>query len=114
MHDVRAAGSDAPKNGLHTKNKFSWRKRFGDVVVSAQFKSYDTIDLLASSRQHQNGNAARRGLLSESSANLKAVNVRQHNVENNKVRRLLLNKIQSLAPGGRDLELRSPNGSGYS
>src|SRR4030095_6989877 len=107
MHNVRAAGSDASKNGFHAKNKFSWRKRFGDVVISAQLEPNDSVDLLASSSQHQNGNAARRGLQAESAANLKAVNVRKHDVENNKVRRLLLNKIQSLASGSRDLNFEA-------
>ena len=82
-------------------------KGFGDVVVSAQFESDDTIDLFASSSQHEDGNAARRGLLPERAADFHAIDVRQHDVENDQVRRLLLNKFQRLASGRRALNFEA-------
>jgi hypothetical protein len=107
MHHIRSITSASSENGFDPQDKFSRTKRFRHVIVGAQFEANHTIDLLTASRQHEDWYTSGRGLLPKSTADLEAIHIRKHHVENDKVRQLFLNQLQSRATGGCSLNFEA-------
>lgn len=78
------------KEGLDAGNQGLGAKWFGDVVVGSQFQTDDGVRFLGLSGQHDDGE--HRGCRSRSKAfaDLEAVDLRQHQVEDDQIRLLLL------------------------
>ncbi len=91
----------APQDRLHAKEKLAHAERLDDVVVRAELEPDDAIDLLALRRHHHDRGALRRRLALERATDLGARNVRQHQIEEHQIRRLLTREPQPLLPTRR-------------
>lgn len=76
----------SPQDGVHTRNELAWIEGLRQVIVSADFESYDPVDVVAAGGQHQDRNL---GLSTELPQNFEPVETREHHVENH----------ESVAPG---------------
>ena len=87
------------KNGFDAKNQFAWTERFHHIVIGAELKSDDTIDFFAACGEHDDGYAAGDLVLAQSPANFHAVDIGKHQVENDQIGRMFLDR--SREPCGR-------------
>ena len=76
---------------------------FGHVVVGPQFQSYDGVRFFGFGGQHNDGNHGGFRSRPQSFADLKAVDLRQHQVEDDQVGLLLFRVLKTFRAGfGRD------------
>ena len=80
---------------LYPGQQLPHAKGLDQVIVSPHFKPYHPVDLVCSGRQDQDG---RGHLPAQDAANLKAIQFRQHQVQNDQVRPLLPRHLQSCEP----------------
>ena len=88
-----------PENRFDPQHQFARAEGFHHVVVGAEFESDDAVDFFAARRQHDDGNPAGVFTLAQGPADFHAVDVRQHEIENDQIRRLLSER--SPEPYGR-------------
>ena len=75
-------------------HQFAHRKRFGDVVVGAHFQAADSVCLLRARGQHDD--RQRRVRRAHLFADHEAVQVRQHQIEDDQIGRIVAHQFQSL------------------
>src|ERR1035438_2005754 len=92
----------APQKGFHPGEQLPDAEGLGDVIVRAQFQAADNVILLPLGGEHDDGHVQLAG--PGSPADLIAIDLRQHQVQQQQVRRFLQQGIQSLlaVPGGAD------------
>ena len=82
---LAAAGQRYPAvDGIHPGQQFGGGKGLGDVVIGAKHQPLDLVHLLALGREHDDADAA--ALLPDAAAYFKAVDARQHDVQNGDVK----------------------------
>src|ERR1700686_775247 len=64
----------SPQHRSNAGQEFSWAKRFGEVIVSAQLKTHDSIAFIAHAGEDDDGNS---GLFAQSSGKRHAVLTRE-------------------------------------
>src|SRR5262249_53714577 len=64
------------------RREFARRKWLGHIVVRTEFESHDAIVLIAARRQHDHWD---RGLFAQAAAYFEPVDVREHEVEHDKI-----------------------------
>src|SRR5215217_4243057 len=79
----RRRGCGAAKYRLDAGNQFSRAEGLANVVIGADAEANDRVDLVALGRHHDDGYIA---LGADAPADLKPVNARQHEVEQDKIR----------------------------
>ena len=102
-----STGSDQPliagQVRFHPGNKFAWRKRFCDIVVRTQTKSPDLINVVFFRGDHKN-----RHILdcADFPADLKPVNIRQHEIQNEQIIISLQGRFEPGLSVGLDIHLK--------
>ena len=75
-----------PKMSLDARHQFARTKRLGDVIVSSEFQAKNAVHFIGPGRQKQNGSARQRRCFANLTAELKAIDIGQHDIENNEIR----------------------------
>ena len=82
----RAVGrTAAARHRPHARDQLARRERLGDVVVGAQLEAEHLVALVHTPRHHDHGDAAGLGVLLEAAADLPAVELGHHDVEEDHV-----------------------------
>src|SRR5690606_11180200 len=89
---------------LHAQLEFFDVERLGDVIVCAQFQPGDLVAALVLLCQKDDGDMAGAGGLAQFAADIVAVHIGQHNVEDDQMRKLLAGGRQRIAPARGDLD----------
>jgi hypothetical protein len=95
-------GPGPPDGGTHAGQQFLHAERLGDVVVRTRVERLDLVGAVGPPGQHDDRclrPAAQPG------DHLDAVQVRQAQVEDHQVRRVLGGHLERLRPGGRDVHV---------
>ena len=97
-----------PQNRLYAQHKLSRTERFHDVIVGAELEAYDTVDLLATCGQHNDGYLPRSIVAAECAAYFHAVHIRQHDIKDDEIRRMPLYEFERATTvfGGDHFEAR--------
>src|SRR5215210_8519073 len=80
-------GGGSAQDGLHARDELARVERLRHVVVGADFEADDLVHVLVPGRQHQDRDV---GLLTDATADLDPVDVREHQVEHDQRGLLLL------------------------
>ena len=80
----------APQKKFHTGNEFARAERLGDVIVGACFKGGDEVGFTATGRENDNWQAVEQKILADLGKNAESGDAGEHGVEEQKVRRSLL------------------------
>jgi hypothetical protein len=91
-----AARLAAPQERADAGREHAGTEGLGDVVVGPALEAGDHVGLLALGREHHHGHVAGLGLALEPPADLQAVHRRQHEVENDQIRRLTTGGLERL------------------
>src|SRR5262245_52747575 len=91
--------SRAPENCLHSRKKFADAERFGHIVVGSHLQTPDLVVILSFCRKHDDRSI--EFLSPDFLADLIAIDVRQHQIENDAIRLFPSQELQSLFPGSR-------------
>src|SRR6202051_2195878 len=75
----------SPQHRSNAGQKFSWAKRFGEVVISAELKTHDSIGFVVHAGQEDDGNS---GLFAQPSGKHHAVLTRKAQIENYQIDRV--------------------------
>ena len=94
----------APQHAFHPGHELGGGKRLDDVVIRAHFKALDPIKDLALGRQHDDGHLAG---LPDLGADRPAIHHRQHDVQQDQVRFLLLELLQCFAAVPSDADIKA-------
>lgn len=89
-----------PQHAAHPRADFARRKRLGDVIVSADFQPQQLIDLVAPRRQKQH--RQRRKARQQAPTELEAADIRQADVEDGHIGRLMRRRLQRGQPAVKD------------
>jgi len=73
-------GSTAPEHGANSRDQFARVERLGQVVVSADFQSHNTVYIFSASGQKEYGNS---GGAADTAKDLESIQARKHDVEHN-------------------------------
>src|SRR4029453_83644 len=76
----------ATQHSFDAGEQDTWAKRFGQVIIGAQFEPSNDIRILTSGGQHHNGNARRCRIASQSLTNLQPIQAREKYVKHKGVR----------------------------
>src|SRR5947209_9803247 len=95
---VRRGGAGSPQYRLDTRHQLPGHERLGHVIVGADLQTDDLILIALARRQHDYGDITHPADLA---TDLPAVDVRQHDVQNDKSRRLLGHQLQRLCAAAR-------------
>ena len=87
--------------GFDSRDQLQRVKRLGDVIVSTDGQSQDLIRILRLGGQHDH---REKVVLPDAAADLKSVHVREHDIENGQIRRLLLDSRQRRSPVAKNLD----------
>lgn len=74
--------ADAPQEGFDARLEFTHGEGFGEVVIRADFKTDDAVNLGVAGGEHEDGDA---GFLAQDAANFDAVHDREHDIEQDQV-----------------------------
>src|SRR5579864_1060584 len=101
--DFRRLVAAAPQDGPDTGHHLARAERLSDVVVGAELKAQEFVRLLVARRQHDD---RRAGPLANPPADLAAVELRQHEIQDHQVRAhaLVLPERRLPVRGQRDAE----------
>ncbi len=91
----------APQNCFDPGNENPGRKRFGHVIVGAQFQAGHHIGFPALGGQHENRNAAGAIIAFQPPRHLQPVNTGQHQVEKDQVGPLAVGFFEGFFAAGR-------------
>src|SRR4030095_279607 len=91
--------SGAPENCLHSGKKLADAKRLGHIVVGSHLQTPDLVVILSFCCKHDDRSV--EFLSPDFLADLIAINVRQHQIENDAIRLLPSQELQSLFSGSR-------------
>lgn len=89
-----AVGVQAAQDGAHPRSHFARAERFGDVIVAAQFKADDAVDLVGTRGEKEHRQV---GVAAQRAADVKAGDVGQADVEHDEIDAALLQPRQRLA-----------------
>ena len=81
------------KVGLDPGQQFSRTERLGDVVIAADFEPEHPVDLLGASRQEEDRSVGSGRVRAQAATEFETVAVRQHHVEDDQVRTVILNQL---------------------
>lgn len=70
------------KNGTKASEKLTGTERLGEVVVRADFEAHDSIGFVSARREHEDRDIR---MLPDSLADFESVEVRQHDIENDRI-----------------------------
>ena len=104
--DGASAGGSltAPEDRTDACHELSCAERLDHIVVSTELQSHDPIDLLATGGEHDDGHV---GSLSDLAAEVPAVPVREHHVEQDDVRSVPLEGVSGVGKALRELGLET-------
>ena len=71
---------------LHTCNQLTWAERLGHIIIRAKTQSPDLIDIILLGRNH---NDRRILLLTDLPADIKAIHLRKHQIQDDQIKLLL-------------------------
>src|SRR5579863_2232426 len=98
-HAPRLVGRlGAAQQRLHSGAQLARAEGLRDVVVRAHFEAHHAVGLLAARRQHQDWQAVQRSVPANFLADIEAGKLRQHQVEEQNVRRRFANLRESRGP----------------
>ena len=89
-----------PQQRAHARHQLVRAERLREVVVGAQLEADDALGLLGAGGQHDDRDRRGRLVGTKQPADLQAVDVRQHQVEHQQLRRTRRDRLQRLAAGG--------------
>ena len=98
---IGGGGATAAENGANARLQLARTEGFGQIVVGADLQSDDAIHLLAARGQHQD---RRLGARADRAADLEAVDVGQHDVEDDGVERRAVERGEPVATGEAALD----------
>ena len=106
-HHRRRRGKllQSPQHGSHPRADFARRKRLGDIIVSADFQPQQLIDLVATRRQKQH--RQRRITRQQTPTELEAADIRQADVEDGDIWRLMRRRLQRGQTAAKDADLEA-------
>src|SRR5262245_47219008 len=90
---------------LNAKFEFFDVKGFGDVIVSTQFEASNLIAALVFLSEKNNRNVAGAAGGAEFAADIVTIHIRQHDVQNDEVGKLLARHLERITTARRDLHL---------
>lgn len=80
------SASGSPEDGADARDKLTRRAGLGDIIVGAEVKAGNPVDVVPFRREHQDGNIAKAA---DTLQRIDAVHSRHHDVENDDVDRLV-------------------------
>jgi len=86
----------SPKNRLDPGHQLPWAKRLGDVIVRAQLQANDPVGFLSLGGEHDDGKVLRLRICPKLSAYFQSVHLRQHEIQDDQIRRLPASPFQRL------------------
>ena len=90
---------------LHARDQFARAEGLGHVVVAADFQSQDAIHLVGPRRQEQHRRARQHRGVPDLAAQLKAVQIGQHDVQQDQIGLGLLQRAQGAFRAAEQLRL---------
>jgi hypothetical protein len=78
---VRPLPLPAPQDRFDARHQFVWVERLGQVIIGAKLQAQDLIDILIPGGQHQDRSRILRS--PQTTANLEAIQFREHDVQHN-------------------------------
>ena len=90
----RGALAVAAKHCVNARHELAWIEGFRQIVVGAHFQADDSIDVLAFRRQHDDRH--RLAGAAQPAANGQSIFARQHQVEDDEMRRIALQFLVEL------------------
>ena len=94
----------APEHCFDAGDKFHHSERFCHIVVSSQCQSVDLINFSSLGCKHDNGIGV---LLPDKSAQLQAIHLRHHDIQNRQIHLFLLGTFQGLTGVVEFIDLES-------
>ena len=76
---------DAAQVRFHPRHQFARAEGLGHVIVAADFEAQDAVHFIGAGRQEQHGRARQNGGLADLAAQLEAVGIGQHDVQQDQV-----------------------------
>jgi len=92
----------AAEHGANPRDELAWIERFRQVVVRAELKAHDSVDVVAARREHDDGEGRFRANASE---HVEAAEPRQHHVEHDEGEALATRHLETDGPVVRHLDL---------
>ena len=90
--------ADAPQHGPHPQHQLPGAEGLGDVIVGAQLKAFDAVQLLAAGRQHDDGRIV---TAADAAAHFPPVHPGEHQVQNDQVGLRAPKRVQRVMAVGR-------------
>src|SRR5215467_14010677 len=88
------------EKGLDACHKGFRAERLGDIVIGTQFESDDLVGFLCLGREHDDREHGGFRSCPETFADFQTVDLRQHEIENNEVRLVLLGTLEPFCASG--------------
>ena len=104
---ISPGGLRAPQQRFHARPQLARAEWLGDVIVRAHFEAHDAVGFLAPRGQHQDRQAIERLIAADFLADFEARKLRQHQVEQQNVRRRFAHLRQARGAVGRRGDLES-------
>src|SRR5580658_9443548 len=98
----RGGALEAAEDGLDAGEQLAGRERFGDVVVSAEFKAEDAVVFSGTGGDEDDGDGAEGGMIAQAAADVEAVSAGNHDIEEEKGGGLALGLGGEIGGGGID------------
>ncbi len=93
--------SAAPQHGPYPQHKLAYAEGFDHIIVCAQAQAHHPVHLFAAGREHEYGDVSRFRLRAQPPADFKAVQPRQHDVQQDQRGRVPPGHVQGLGAVGR-------------
>ena len=88
---------------LHACHQLAWAEGFGQIIVRAQSQTANLVDIVLLGGNHQNGHVL---VLADALADLKPVNPRKHQVQDNQIKLLCQRSCKTCVSAVLNLDLK--------
>ena len=95
---VDRIGAATAQAAADARDEHFCAERLGDVVVGTELQSRHYVGLLASSRDHDDGDRSRTVVRLQAPTNLEAIEARQHQIEDDEIWMLAQRRCKSFFP----------------
>ena len=103
----RRSALRAAEQRPHARDQLVRAERLGHVVVGAELEADDAVGFLGARRQHDDRDRRGRVVGAHDAADFEAVHLRQHQVQDHQVRRMLPDGGERLAPRRQHVGVKS-------
>ena len=93
----------AAEEGAHARDELVGAERLGEVIVGAELESHDSIRFFRAGRQHDDRQRGGRVVSTNRATDFEAVHLREHEIEDEQIRRPRGDRRERLAPRRHDL-----------